>query len=302
MRKLLFYFLLFTFYPSEILAQRPYVEVLGIAQDAGYPQAGCQKECCESLHIDPSLRQNVASIALVNETKSSYWIFDATPDFTTQNNLLHHSIKNSTLGGIFLTHAHIGHYTGLVYLGREAMSTSKLAVFARPKMKLFLENNGPWSQLVTLGNIELKDTQKPVQLNSNLKVESFLVPHRDEFSETVGYKISSGSKSLIYIPDIDKWSKWEKNLADLVKENDYLLLDGTFFKDGEINRPMSEVPHPFVSETMEVLNNLTADQKSRVYFIHFNHTNPLLSKDSAEYTAVTLAGFNVSYQGLKLEL
>ena len=169
MRKLLFYFLLFTFYPSEILAQRPYVEVLGIAQDAGYPQAGCQKECCESLHIDPSLRQNVASIALVNETKSSYWIFDATPDFTTQNNLLHHSIKNSTLGGIFLTHAHIGHYTGLVYLGREAMSTSKLAVFARPKMKLFLENNGPWSQLVTLGNIELKDTQsifKEIQLNT----------------------------------------------------------------------------------------------------------------------------------------
>ena len=50
---------------------------------------------------------------------------------------------------------------------------------------------------------------------------------------------------LIFIPDIDKWDKWGKNIHKVIEDNDYVLIDGTFFGQGEIpNRNMAEIPHP----------------------------------------------------------
>jgi pyrroloquinoline quinone biosynthesis protein B len=285
-------------------SQNPYVVVLGIAQDGGYPQAGCKKECCKAVWENPLSRQMVSCIALVDPISNEKWIFDASPDFTQQQQELNKITKNDTdLNGIFLTHAHIGHYTGLMYLGRETMGAKKTKVFAMPKMKSFLEQNGPWSQLVKLENIDIQEIaeEKVIILNERISVIAFRVPHRDEFSETVGYKIIFNNKALIFIPDIDKWQNWNKDLVKLVKENDYLLLDGTFYKDGEINRPMSEVPHPFVSETIELLKDLEIQQKNKVYFIHLNHTNPLLKVNSKERKKLKMAGFNVASQKQKIE-
>ena len=69
----------------------------------------------------------------------------------------------------------------------------------------------------------------------------FLVPHRDEFSETVGFEIKGENKTAVFIPDIDKWSKWNSDLKELIKRVDYAFLDATFYKNGEIpSRDMSE--------------------------------------------------------------
>eukprot|EP00957_Ditylum_brightwellii_P156501 11911053-Ditylum_brightwellii.AAC.1 len=65
-----------------------------------------------------------------------------------------------TPDGIFLTHAHIGHYTGLMYLGREALGAVDVPVYAMPRMRSFLKNNGPWSQLVSLGNINIQNLEE----------------------------------------------------------------------------------------------------------------------------------------------
>lgn len=297
--------LLFLLLPSLAHAQAPYVLVLGVAQDGGYPQAGCEKACCRAVVANDSLRGLVASLALVDPVSGEKWLFDATPDFPTQLHQLNGATESQApLTGIFLTHAHIGHYTGLMHLGREVMGASQVPVFAMPGMRRFLETNGPWSQLVALQNISLQPlaNRQEVVLNERLRVTPFRVPHRDEFSETVGYQISYGTRSLIYIPDIDKWQKWDQVLTDVVKANDYVLIDGTFFKDGEINRPMSEVPHPFVSETMELLAALPADQRRKVHFIHLNHTNPLLQPTSFEYGQVQQQGFLIAAQGQKIEL
>ena len=129
-----------------------------------------------------------------------------------------------------------------------------------------------------------------------------LVPHRDEFSETVGYRIRSGSKTLVFIPDIDKWEKWTTQLVDVVRGSDYLLIDGTFYADGEIARPMSEVPHPFVVETMALLGDLPAGDRSKIYFTHFNHSNPLVQRDSKKMREVGRRGFHFGTRGLKLVL
>jgi pyrroloquinoline quinone biosynthesis protein B len=287
-------------------AQKPYVIVLGIGQDAGVPQMGCDSPFCQKAWKNAKLRQMVSSIALVNPATKMRWIFDATPDLPEQFQLLKETTNDfsNSLAGIFLTHAHIGHYTGLMYLGREAMNSKDIKVYAMPRMKQMLETNAPWSQLVGIKNISLQTlaNKEKVKLSGNLTVEPFLVPHRDEFSETVGFKIASGNKSLVFIPDIDKWQKWSETLETIVKSNDFVLIDGTFYADGEINRPMIEVPHPFVSETVEILKDLPTKEKSKVFFIHFNHSNPLVQGDKQKIKELKTRGFNITFQGQKFDL
>lgn len=287
-------------------AQSPYVVVLGIGQDAGVPQMGCDSPFCRKAWKNAKLRQMVSSIALVDPAKKERWIFDATPDLPEQFQLLKEITNDysNNISGIFLTHAHIGHYTGLMYLGRESMNSKDVRVYAMPRMKQMLETNAPWSQLVGIKNISLQliENKRQIKLSEDLKVEPFLVPHRDEFSETVGFKISSNNKSLVFIPDIDKWQKWSERLEDVIKASDYVLIDGTFYADGEINRPISEVPHPFVSETTELLKNLPLSEKNKVYFIHFNHSNPLVQDNRQKIKELKTKGFNVTFQGQKLDL
>ncbi len=283
---------------SAVFARDPYVVVLGVGQDAGVPQMGCTSPFCQKAWKDRTLRRTVSSIALVDPASGKRWIFDATPDLPEQFQLLKEisGDQSNLLSGVFLTHAHIGHYTGLMYLGKESMNANGVEVWAMPRMKEFLENNGPWSQLVSIGNIKLRPLSdgRSVNFANGISVTPYLVPHRDEYSETVGYRISAGGKTLLFIPDIDKWQKWEHGLARATEENDFLLVDGTFFKDGEIPRPASEVPHPFVTETMDLLKDLPATERKKVWFIHFNHSNPLVQGSAIQLAEVETRGFGVA--------
>ncbi|MEM9917090.1 MAG: MBL fold metallo-hydrolase [Bacteroidota bacterium] len=289
-------------------AAGPFLQILGIAQDAGYPQAACQKACCKSIWGQRKAYQMVASIGISDPASGQCWMLDATPDFKEQLQLLTQTEPGRddyTLAGIFLTHAHIGHYTGLMHLGREVMGAKSVPVFAMPRMRWFLSGNGPWSQLVKLQNVNLHalTADSSIQLNNQLKIMPFLVPHRDEFSETVGYRIEGPSQTCIYIPDIDKWHDWKHSIDSLIQEVDLAFLDGTFYQNGEIpGRDMSEIPHPFVEESIDVFRNLPLDERKKVWFIHLNHTNPLLNPDSEAVKAVRKAGHQVARQDLRFDL
>lgn len=284
----------------------PYIYILGVAQDAGYPQTGCYEPHCMPGWRDARLRRNAVSLGLVDPAGQKKYLFDATPGFPEQLYELEMEAPSGQfeLAGIFLTHAHIGHYTGLMFLGHEAMGASNVPVYAMPRMTQFLENNGPWSQLVSFRNIVLKPLQNAEsQSLGALKVTPFLVPHRDEYSETVGYRIDGPNKSAIYIPDINKWSEWQTDLATLINTVDYALIDATFFADDELpGRDMSKVPHPFVTESMELLGDLPAGERNKVWFIHMNHTNPLLDGESKESMSVQSRGFNIATEKLRLML
>jgi pyrroloquinoline quinone biosynthesis protein B len=283
----------------------PFIVVLGIAQDAGYPQAGQTQEW--NLIKERKARpRNAVALALVDPILKQRWLFEATPDFKLQLQMLDDvsETHNYPLDGIFLTHAHIGHYTGLINLGREAMGTNNVPVYAMPKMQQFLEQNGPWSQLVALNNIKIEsiNEQQSIRLNPNITVTAFTVPHRDEYSETVGFRIEANGKSLVFIPDIDKWSKWDTDILDVIKKSDHAFLDASFYQNGEIpGRDMNEIPHPFVEESMALFEGLSETDKAKVHFIHFNHTNPLLFSDSEEYQKVIEKGFKVAYEGQIIE-
>ena len=267
----------------------PYVVVLGIAQDGGAPHAGCIKECCEEKWDNPAQYARVSSIGIVDPVTKESWIIDATPDFAMQLTAL-----DNQLSGIFLTHAHIGHYTGLMHLGREVMGAKEIPVYAMPRMKTFLESNGPWNQLVALNNISINEINDNVKitLNERLSITPFLVPHRDEYSETVGYKVEGPNKSLVFIPDIDKWQKWDQDIKEVVSNNTYSLLDGTFYDIDELpGRDMSEIPHPFIVESIDLFSNIV--NKSGVYFIHLNHSNPALDSNSNAFDNIKKNGFHI---------
>jgi pyrroloquinoline quinone biosynthesis protein B len=299
--------LLLGLYPITLLAQEVHIEVLGIAQDAGYPQTNCYEPHCMRAWENRDVRLTASSIAVIDTANKTKYLFDATPDMREQLYELHRVAPDGeySLDGVFLTHAHMGHYTGLMHFGRESAGTSKVPVYAMPRMLEFLSANGPWSQLVQLQNIELfKLTDgKPVRVGPNITVTPMLVPHRDEYSETVGFRIEGPNRAAVYIPDIDKWAMWSTDIRDVVRSVDYALLDATFFKDGELgSRDMSKIKHPFVSESMDLLDSLSDDEKARVIFIHMNHTNPLLIDGSQEQAEVERRGFRYAQEGMRLDL
>ena len=288
---------------GSLFGDRPYVVVLGIAQDGGAPHAGCEKSCCIELWKSGK-KEKVSSIGIVNPLTKQSWLFDATPDFPSQYRILTEN-HNTELVGIFLTHAHMGHYTGLLHLGREVMGKKNVPVYVMSRMKRFLETNGPWSQLVTLKNINLKliENNKYIKIGEQLFVEPFLVPHRDEYSETVGYRIIGNEKSLAFIPDIDKWEKWHGSIFQLVLNTDILLIDGTFYSQNEIpHRNMAEIPHPFIIESMETLSELNSENRNKIHFIHFNHSNPAIKDNSPAYHTIKSKRFNLAREGDRFNL
>ncbi|WP_317168504.1 MBL fold metallo-hydrolase [Costertonia aggregata] len=282
--------------------------VLGTVQDAGSPHITCKKECCANLFVNSDSSRKVVSLGVIDHQNEKTYLFEATPDITMQLKLLKKETSWDSPelpNGIILTHAHIGHYTGLMYLGKEATNANKVPVFVMPKMKDFIQNNGPWSQLVSENNIEIGilTNEIEVHLTPNLKIIPFQIPHRDEYSETVGYKIIGPAKSALFIPDIDKWSVWKTSIMDVVKTVDYAFLDATFFDGKEINtRDISQIPHPFVIESMRLFENLSLTEKQKIHFIHFNHTNPLLNPESEQSKTVLEKGYKIPRQGYSIEL
>lgn len=306
MRFLLALYLCLASLIAQAKEQTPFIHILGVVQDAGYPQMGCYLAHCMPGWQDKSKSRSPVSLALVNPKRKAKFLFEATPDLPRQLYLLDNEVAPSDykLSGVFLTHAHIGHYAGLMFFGHEAMGAKHIPVFAMPKMRQFLQDNGPWQQLVRYKNIVLhKMADNKAEKFNEVTVTPFVVPHRDEYSETVGYLIKGPNKSAVFIPDINKWQQWSVDIRDVVASVDYAFLDAAFYADGELpGRDMSKIPHPFVSETMALFDPLPAKERNKIWFIHMNHTNPLLNSDSKAYKQVKAAGYHIAKEGLTFSL
>ncbi|HSE40539.1 MAG TPA: MBL fold metallo-hydrolase, partial [Acidobacteriota bacterium] len=275
-------FFIFILLSTAFAAQNPKVVVIGIAQDGGIPQIGCTQEICRTT------KHFVSSLALIDET--SVFLIDATPDLRVQYSELTkrypNAAKQNLFDGILLTHAHIGHYSGLLYLGKESISTKQVPVWCSSEMSEYLTHNQPWSLLVTNGNITLRtfESGKTIQMGS-FSVTPIAVPHRKEFTDTHGFIIRNSRKSLLYIPDIDSWEPVREKMIELFSKNSYALLDGTFYSGNELpGRNMKLVPHPTIESSLAFFKTFPPFQ-CKIYFTHLNHTNPLLDPKTAESVA-----------------
>ena len=271
--------LVFTYATRGAQPDKTRVVVMGMAQDGGIPHIGCSQKICKTQH------HFVTSLAVLDG--DSVYLIDATPDLRGQYSELikRHSgfAKTNLFDGIFLTHAHIGHYTGLMYLGKESISTKNVPVYCSPEMSAFLRQNAPWSLLVSNSNIELH----PIAANQEVKlgavaITPLSVPHRKEFTDTYGYLIRGKTKTLLFIPDIDSWEPVRDSMIRWLQSSDVALLDGTFYSGTELpGRDIRLVPHPTIQSSILFFQSLP-HSKTTIFFTHLNHTNPLLDPETPE--------------------
>lgn len=243
--------------------------VLGIAQDGGIPHIGCERGVCAEIRAGRRQPEKVASLGVIDRASGRAYLFDATPDLPAQ---LHRLTGGRPPDAIFLTHAHMGHYTGLLHLGREALGARGVSVRATARMAAFLRANSPWNLLEAQGHVTIQ-TLEPgaaLDLGDGLRVTAFTVPHRDELSDTVGYRIDGPRARVLFVPDTDRWETWSTSIRERAEHVDLALLDGTFASPAEVQgRDIKEIPHPMMSVTRELLRG----SRARLFFIHLNHTN-----------------------------
>lgn len=303
--------------PAEAAAPGPFVLVLGTAQDGGIPHLGGHAAPDEAARRDPSLARTAASLLLVDPGSGRRWLIDASPDVARQLDAAEAALprraapagRSPIVDGVFLTHAHIGHYLGLAWFGREVYGADHLPVHGSARMVELLTSNAPWELLVRLGHVEPRRLEpgRAVDLAAGLSITPFLVPHRDEYTDTFGFEIRAPHRALLYIPDIDKWERWsdpERGPVEAaIARVDVALLDGTFFDAGELpGRSLAEIPHPFVVESIARFAKLPASERRKVVFTHLNHSNRAALPDSGERRAVEAAGMRVAREMERIDL
>jgi len=282
--------------------------VLGIAQDGGVPHVGCVRACCEEARAGGRERYP-ASLAVHDRETGQTCLLEATPRIEPQLALLHELSglaprARHPVDAVLLTHAHIGHYLGLAQLGHEVASTEHTPVWVTPRFAEFLREHGPWSQLVEFGQIDLREVTADVPFEplAGLSVRAIPVPHRDEFSDTVAFRIAGPRRTVLFVPDIDAWSDAPELLDELLEGVDVAYLDATFYDGSELpGRDLTQIRHPFVTDTMERLAAAARERPGRIRFIHLNHSNPLLV-DEALRAALEARGFRVARRGERVGL
>lgn len=296
--------------PSEEAAT-PYLRVLGTAQDGGVPHAACYHEICRRARAEPQMRRLVASLAVVLPRSGKVHFVDASPDFREQLDLVadirrppDDRVDRDPIDGVLLTHAHMGHYLGLAFLGYEAVSSPGTPVDATPRMAEFLRRHAPWSELVRRGNIVLRERPPGVSfgIGDGVTATPLKVPHRDELSDTVGWKFEGPNRTVLYVPDTDTWATWNPSLLEVLAGVDVALLDATFFSLGELpGRSLDDVPHPLVRTSMDLLEGRVREGLD-VRFTHLNHSNPALDPGSPERAEIERRGFRVLAEGDRIDL
>jgi pyrroloquinoline quinone biosynthesis protein B len=274
--------------------------VLGTAQDGGAPQIG---QDADPAWTNPALRRTATSLGVIDREAGKRWLFEASPDMRDQLYRFDQAApverKAPGLDGVFLTHAHMGHYVGLMFFGFESIGTRDLPVYAMPRMTQYLTDNGPWSQLVRFNNIKLTALADRRMVNlGSIKVTPLAVPHRQEFSEVVGFRIEGPNRKVLFIPDIDSWEQWDAlgvRIEDEIARADVAYLDATFYADGELpGRDMSKIPHPMIAHSMARFAALPASERDKIRFIHLNSTNPARFPDSEARRTIEAGGFRVA--------
>lgn len=269
--------------------------VLGSGQDGGAPQFGS--------HHAAAGPRTASSIAVIID-RARVLLFDATPDLRHQyrvlENLLDPRDARAPVDAVFVTHAHMGHYGGLMHFGKEATATHMTPLHAPASVLEFLDENEPWATLLRSEHLVGRSTDDSDVSYGPITVQAVPVPHRADFSTTVAYSIHvEGLPWVLYLPDIDGWDRWPE-AVDVIGAHPISLLDATFGDAGEVpGRSIDEVPHPIVTDTIERFADLGAER--RIVLTHLNHTNELGAIGSPIRTEAESAGFDVAFDGMRIE-
>ena len=271
--------------------------ILGIAQDGGVPHPGCNCNTCK-FYWDNEIVLSPTSLAIIDEKQ--FHLIDVTRNLDRQLR----KVGDRNVTDIWLTHGHIGHVDGIGLFGKEVMNEKNVRLHASKSMIELILNTPKWKKLVE-DNILIPiqfNSNESIQISEHLVITPIRVPHRDELTDTHAFMINGPEKSLLYLPDHDSWEE----TLHMVQQNsviewfdslgiEIVFLDGTFWSKNELSR-QTDVPHPPVVDSLERLGNLNG-KELEVFFIHLNHTNPLLIPNSDEVKQLLDSGCKIPVEG-----
>jgi pyrroloquinoline quinone biosynthesis protein B len=280
------------------------VSILGVAQDGGIPQAGCNCKRCLSAHENLDLRKFPVSCGVIG-IDDSFHMIEVSRQLSEQLKLAsdifgpNFPVKPDS---VIITHGHLGHIDGLGLFGKEVMGVNDVPLISSEKVINLLSKRGLVESFICREispNTKIEPTP-----DCGFSVEFLKVPHRDEETDTHAIIIRGPKKSLLFLPDHDSWDETfretgTKDIRDFLNRIsvDIALIDGTFWDENELkNRKMDKIPHPTISESLELLGKKRINDPE-IYFIHLNHTNPANDETSIQRKKIDSMGWGVVLQG-----
>ena len=305
--------------------------VLGSAAGGGSPQWNCNSSVSKAVRnreSGTSIRTQ-SSIAVTTDD-NNWFLFNASPDLGSQiikNNQMHpkKDLRHSPINGVVLTNGDVDHVAGLLSL-RERQN---LSIYAHDRVHSVLKANSIFNVLnpeyVDRRSMKMNEEfelEDKNNIKSGIKVEAFEVPGKialwleDESKgnnfgtqegDTIGLKISSvsDSKSFFYIPAC---AKMTEELRSRLYGSELVLFDGTLWVNDEMasskvgektGQRMGHMNNSGPDGTLAVFEDIEVNRK---IFIHINTTNPILLENSDERKEVEKNGWEVSYDGMEINI
>ncbi len=291
------------------------VTVLGSAQDGGFPEWDCNCLNCR-LSRQNALKFRFRSSLAVESENGCIVVLDASPDLKSQISMLRpysrriseaYAGRVAPIDAILITHAHWGHIMGLLELS--AGYPFKIPVYCSHYVASIIRSSrifkslvdGNFIDIIEFGDGDVLDVVDWRGRRTGLKFEAFKVPHREDFTDTYGFKVFDKKSSIVYIPDIKTLSN---NILSRIEGSNALFFEGTFYWEDElwrisgIRRTSTELGHIPMVESLSILKELQVNLK---YYIHLNHTNPTLRSNSDERRTIEKAGLKIAFDGLAIE-
>jgi pyrroloquinoline quinone biosynthesis protein B len=259
-------------------------------------------------------RPRTQSSIAIRGADGPWLLVNASPDLREQIETLDRradGLRAPPVSAVLLTDAEIDHTAGLLLL-RE--SATPVHVFGAAGVERALTDGYPvLPMLRRYSGVEFHTLEGPQALDGGLTVEPFgaggdapryLDGAELEASGFVFRDAATGGV-LTYVPGL---ARLDDDVVRRLAASDVVLVDGTFWRDDELPRlgfsdrgarDMGHVPLSGPGGSLEVLAGL---ERPRKVLIHINNTNPILLEDSPEREAVGLAGVEVAYDGLEVEL
>ena len=298
------------------------LKLLGTAAGGGIPQWNCCCIVCELCRKDPRIvvPRLQLQAAVWGEDQGTF-LLNASPDLRYQieaNRELHptlvHGRRNTPIQGIVLTSADLDQTLGILLL-REFQP---LTVYATALVRQVLECNSFFRMLERVPNqltwVEISAnrpfllgnsgiTCTPIPLAGDLPFYARDLGAAESGQASLGLLLECDGQRVAYTPSVPEITE---ALRDIYKTCNVILVDGTFWSDGELSkthsgtplaRSIGHVPMNGEAGTIALLSDITVPRK---IFVHINNTNPVLDPRSAEYKAVNDAGWQIGHDGWQL--
>jgi pyrroloquinoline quinone biosynthesis protein B len=293
--------------------------ILGAAAGGGFPQWNCGCRLCALARAgDPAARPRTQASAAVSADGARWLIIGASPDMRQQ--ILANAVlappagtRDSPVAGVVLISADIDGIAGMLVLREQ----QRLRVFAPASILKVLAANSVFASLdpafverveIAAGvatdtgfgvSVTLLEMPGKIPLYQENRALSVAEP-----AITYAARIEAGRKTCIVAPAC---AAVTDRVLQQVADADVLLFDGTLFTDDEMlcagvgTKTGQRMGHVSVSGPDGSLMRLVAISARKVFF-HINNTNPMLLENSEERRVVEAAGFEVAYDGMRIEL